>query len=230
MYNDHLTDYIEGHFKDCLKPGISFKPEYHPHIPEKHLEKARKHFVAAGDDETVLMLFDTSMFSKGKNGLALTDQAVYFKDMFGGTQSVKYLDWRPDRDETGELLKISAENAFILSPFLDKFLSEICTIKSYDGLFDEEKAAEEAKAAEKAKAVEEAKAAEEAKAVEEAKAAEESSAGAAAGEAGTKTGKADKKEDEDDEDDEDDDEESGAELAMNFLGIVMDVTSDPTYE
>ena len=196
MYNDHLTDYIEGHFKDCLKPGISFQPEYHPHIPEKHMAKAKKHFLSTEEGETVLMLFDTSLFGKGKNGLALTDQAVYFRDMFGGTMRVKYRDWRADRDETEKLLKISPENAFILSPFLDRLLTEICTMKTYDGLFEQER-----------------------------KCREEAEAEAKKAEAAASRGK-----DEDDDEDEDDDDESGAELAMNFLGIVMDVASDPTYE
>jgi hypothetical protein len=213
MYNEHLTDYIEGHFKECLKPGVSFTPEYYPHIPEKHLAKAKKHFVNIEEGETVLMLFDTSLFSKGKNGLALTDRAVYFRDMFSSAVSVKYRNWRPDRDETGTILKISAENPLILSPFLDKLLNEICTIKTYDGLFEqEEKSQEEA----------EAKAAEE-KAAAEAKAAEEAAARAAAKEA-------EKKAEEEDDDENDDDEESGAGMALEFLGIVMDVTSDPTYE
>ena len=255
MYNEHLTDYIEGHFKECLKPGISFVPEYYPHIPGKHLEKAVKHFLKTErEDETVLMLFDTSLFSKGKNGLAITDQAVYFKDMFGGTQSVRFRGWRAGKDETEQLLKISNENPMILSPFLDKLIAEICTIKTYEGLFEqedaemkaaEEKAAEEAKAAEEKaaeeKAAEEAKIAEEKaakeKAAEEARAAEEAAEEQAAGETAAETKAADakaaeeKKSDEDDEDDEDDDDdESGGSLALQLLGAVISVASDPTYE
>ncbi len=203
MYNENLVNLVKDRFHECMKnENGGFQPEYYPHIPEKHQEKAMKHFVELGNaDETVLMLYDTSLFSKGKNGLAITDQAVYYKDTFSKTKSVKLKNWDPVRDETGKLLGITDSDPLLMTPFLDKLIGDMVTLKKYEGLFDEE---------EKARIEAEAKAA-----------AEKAEA--------KKTGE--KPEDADDEDDDDDDDdEGGGGIALDLLGIVMDVTSDPTYE
>ena len=207
MYNDNLLNLIKDKFHECLKEGVSFKPVYHPNIPAKQEEKARKHFVETKDaGETVLMLFDTSLFAKGKNGLALTDRAVYFKDMFGGTKRVAYDGWRIDADDSAALLNITEENAFLLAPFLTRLLNDICTMKRYEGLFDAEKGEEEAHRAEEARREEEARRAEEAKQDE-----------------AQKKEKVNSEED----DDENDDDDVGL---LDILGVVMDVTSDPSRE
>ena len=35
MFNERMTDYIEGNFKSCLKGGEGFVPVYYPHIQKK---------------------------------------------------------------------------------------------------------------------------------------------------------------------------------------------------
>ncbi|MCR4837600.1 MAG: hypothetical protein K5897_01530, partial [Eubacterium sp.] len=212
MFNENLVNLIKDKFHECLKEGISFQPAYYPNIQKKQEEKARKHFIETErDDETVLMLFDTSLFSKGKNGLALTDQAIYFKDLMGPTWRCAYTGWRIDADDAEVLLHISDKNTFLLAPFVTKLMNEICTLKKYEGLFEAEGA--EQKAAEEA-----------AKKAEEQKAAEET-AKKAAEEAAKKS--AEEEEAEKKDEDEDDDDDVGL---LDLLGVVMDVTSDPSRE
>lgn len=212
MFNENLVNLIKDKFHECLKEGISFQPAYYPNIQKKQEEKARKHFIETErDDETVLMLFDTSLFSKGKNGLALTDQAIYFKDLMGPTWQCAYTGWRIDADDAEALLHISDKNTFLLAPFVTKLMNEICTLKKYEGLFEAEGA--EMKAAEEA-----------AKKAEEQKTAEEA-AKKAAEEAAKKS--AEEEEAEKKDEDEDDDDDVGL---LDLLGVVMDVTSDPSRE
>ena len=42
MFNERMTDYIEGNFKSCLKGGEGFVPVYYPHIQKKMKEKVLK--------------------------------------------------------------------------------------------------------------------------------------------------------------------------------------------
>lgn len=214
MFNDNLVNLIKDKFHECVKQGVSFQPAYYPNIQKKQEEKALKHFVETEkEDETVLMLFDTSLFSKGKNGMALTDQAVYFKDMMGPTYRCAYSSWRIDADDAGVLLHISETNTFLMAPFITKLMNDICTLKKYEGLFEAEGQEAAQKAAEQ-------------KAAEEAAQKEAEEAAKKAAEESTKD--AEKKAAEDDEeDDSDDDDDVGF---LDLLGVVMDVTSDPSRE
>ena len=207
MFNDNLVNLIKNKFQDCIKAGVSFRPAYYPHIVKKQEEKALKHFIEIENEgETVLMLFDTSLFSKGKNGLALTDQAVYFKDMMGPTYKCKYKHWRIDADDAAELLHISDGNTFLLPAFLTGLLNEICTLKKYEGLFEAEEQEADAKAELQ---------------VEQKKATDK--------EDGAEKKVTDKEgDDEDEEEDEEDDDEGGT--FLDILGVVLDVTSDPSIE
>lgn len=211
MFNDNLVNLIKNKFQDCIKAGVSFRPAYYPHIVKKQEEKALKHFIETENEgETVLMLFDTSLFSKGKNGLALTDQAVYFKDMMGPTYKCKYKHWRIDADDAAELLHISDGNTFLLPAFLTGLLNEICTLKKYEGLFETEEQEADAKAelqVEQKKVTDKEDGAE--------KRTEDKKDGAV-------------EDDEDDDDDEEDDDEGGT--FLDILGVVLDVTSDPSIE
>ena len=211
MFNDNLVNLIKNKFQDCIKAGVSFRPAYYPHIVKKQEEKALKHFIEIENEgETVLMLFDTSLFSKGKNGLALTDQAVYFKDMMGPTYKCKYKHWRIDADDAAELLHISDGNTFLLPAFLTGLLNEICTLKKYEGLFETEEQEADAKAelqVEQKKVTDKEDGAE--------KRTEDKKDGAV-------------EDDEDDDDDEEDDDEGGT--FLDILGVVLDVTSDPSIE
>ena len=242
MFNDNLVNLIKNKFQDCIKAGVSFRPAYYPHIVKKQEEKALKHFIETEEGgETVLMLFDTSLFSKGKNGLALTDQAVYFKDMMGPTYKCKYKHWRIDADDAAELLHISDGNTFLLPAFLTGLLNEICTLKKYEGLFEAEEQEADAKAElqveQKGELKEESKeeqkaedvAAESAEETGKTVAAEDTEEGSDKEDGAEK--KVTDKEDgavEDDEDEEEDDDEGGT--FLDILGVVMDVTSDPSIE
>ena len=259
MFNDNLVNLIKNKFQDCIKAGVSFRPAYYPHIVKKQEEKALKHFIETEEGgETVLMLFDTSLFSKGKNGLALTDQAVYFKDMMGPTYKCKYKHWRIDADDAAELLHISDGNTFLLPAFLTGLLNEICTLKKYEGLFEAEEQEADAKAElqveQKGELKEELKeepkeeqkaenvAAESAQETGKTMAAEDTEEGsdkedgaekkATDKEDGAEKRTEDKKdgavEDDEDDDDEEDDDEGGT--FLDILGVVLDVTSDPSIE
>ena len=237
MFNGNLVNLIKDKFHECVKEGVSFQPSYYPNILNKQEEKARKHFVKTErEDETVLMLLDTSLFSKGKNGMALTDQAVYFKDMMGPVYRCAYSGWRIDADDAATLLHISESNAFLLAPFITKLMNDICTLKKYEGLFEAEgqeaarKAEEQTAAEEAARKAEEQTAAEEAaQKAEEQKAAEEAARMAEEQKAAKETAEdAGKKKTEDEEDDDsDDDDDVGF---LDILGVVMDVASDPSRE
>lgn len=251
MFNDNLVNLIKNKFQDCIKAGVSFRPAYYPHIVKKQEEKALKHFIETEEGgETVLMLFDTSLFSKGKNGLALTDQAVYFKDMMGPTYKCKYKHWRIDADDAAELLHISDGNAFLLPAFLTGLLNEICTLKKYEGLFEAEEQEADAKAElqveQKGELKEEPKkeqkaenvAAESAEETGKIVAAEDTERGtdkegraekkATDKEDGAEKKVTDKEGDDEDNDEEDDDDEGGT--FLDILGVVLDVTSDPSIE
>lgn len=228
MFNDNLVNLIKDKFHECVKQGVSFQPAYYPNIQKKQEEKALKHFVETEkEDETVLMLFDTSLFSKGKNGMALTDQAVYFKDMMGPVYRCAYSGWRIDADDAAVLLHISDSNAFLLAPFITKLMNEICTLKKYEGLFEAE-GQEAAKKAEEA-AKEAAETAQ--KAVEgEAEEAAKKDAGVDTVNNPKEAAEAAKKKavgDEEDEETDEDDEDVGL---LDLFGVVMDVTSDPSRE
>ena len=159
MFNDNLISLIQQKLPECLKPDCSFEPQYYPHILEKQLEKVLKNFLELKyKDETVLMMLDTSLFGRGKNGLVFTDRAVYLKLTFGTTYYCKYSDWKVDKDETEKILKLSRDDAFFYSAFLDNLMNDICNLKQYEGLFEEEEKAEK-KAEEKTKKAEARKAA-----------------------------------------------------------------------
>ena len=237
MYNENLVNLIKDKFQKCLKEGGGFRPVYFPHIPAKQEEKARKHFVELRDeDETILMLFDTSLFSKGKNGLALTDRAVYFKDLMTAPRRCAYSDWRIDADDSAELLGIPETNTFLMAPFLNELLNEICTMKKYEGLFEAEDAAKREEAEAKLRDEEEAKRREDSRDAGDAEENSKSdSDGRDAGDAkensksdGDIRGDSDTKDggkEDDDDDDDDDDEDFGL---LNLLGVVMKVAEDPS--
>ena len=128
-----LSDLIALKFPECLKGGEGFKPVYYPHIPEEKQKKAEKNFVKYKcNDETMIMLYDTSLFERGKNGLVFTDKAVYFKDMFSDLCCCKYSDWRRDKDDLAVLFNITKENAFFLAPFLNKLMNDISFMLEYE--------------------------------------------------------------------------------------------------
>ena len=128
-----LSDLLAAKFLECVKEGNGFKPVYYPHIPETRQAKAEKNFVDYKyKNETMIMLFDTSLFERGKNGLVFTDKAVYFKDTFGDARVCKYSDWRRDRDDLGEIFGITKDNAFFFASFLNNLMNEISIMLEYE--------------------------------------------------------------------------------------------------
>ncbi|SEQ38658.1 hypothetical protein SAMN02910369_01667 [Lachnospiraceae bacterium NE2001] len=128
-----LSDLLAAKFQECLKSGEGFKPVYYPHIPDAKISKAEKNFVKYKDNnETMIMLYDTSLFERGKNGMAFTDKAVYFKDMIGDSRVCRYSDWRRDKDDLGKIFEISEGNAFFLIPFLNNLMNEISIMLEYE--------------------------------------------------------------------------------------------------
>lgn len=138
-----LSDLIAAKFPECLKKDANFIPLYFPHIPDVRQAKAEKNFVKYKyKNETMIMLFDTSLFERGKNGLVFTDKAIYFKDIIGATRVCRYCDWRRDRDDLAKILGLTDDNAFILTPFLNELMNEISTMIKYEGGAEDESADE----------------------------------------------------------------------------------------
>ncbi len=174
--------------------------------------------------------------------------------MMGPTYKCKYKHWRIDADDAAELLHISDGNTFLLPAFLTGLLNEICTLKKYEGLFEAEEQEADAKAElqveQKGELKEEPKeeqkaenvAAESAEETGKTMAAEDTEEGSdkedgaekkvTDKEDGAEKRTEDKKdgavEDDEDDDDEEDDDEGGT--FLDILGVVLDVTSDPSIE
>ncbi len=133
MDNLKLSSLIANRFPECLNGEVSFKPLYFPHIPDSRQKKAEKNFVKYKcENETMIMLFDTSLFERGKNGLVFTDKAVYFKDLFSETYCCKYSDWRRDKDDIAAILNISKENPTFLASFLNVLMNDISIMIEYE--------------------------------------------------------------------------------------------------
>ena len=140
MFDQEMTDIISKGLDSCKGRSNSFKPQFHPDIPEKHLKRALKHFVEFDPEssEQVLMLWDTSLFEKGKNGLAFTDRAVYHKGIFGKTMICRYKDWNIGCANASELLGLEQNEEMFLAEGVAKIVDGLCEIKKAKGMFEQE--------------------------------------------------------------------------------------------
>lgn len=139
MFNDELVNIIKNGFPGCMKEGINSYPEYYPDIPKKHERKSYGHILKTDDDdEVVLMLFDSSLFNNGKNGLILTDKGIYFKDLFSSLKICEYKDWIVGTSNLAEMFDISDEEPLLLADKLTELMNEIYNYKLSSGQFQEE--------------------------------------------------------------------------------------------
>lgn len=110
MTDKQIKKILRERFSHCLKSD-TFPALIAPEIPEKQQMSAHKAFVPA--DEKILGLCDTSIFGRGKNGLAFTDKGVCFKDLMNATHIRHYdEDWEPGTDTAFDALGIKPDNTF----------------------------------------------------------------------------------------------------------------------
>jgi tetratricopeptide (TPR) repeat protein len=65
---------------------------FSPRIPEKKMTAAKESYVGLKEGETLLCLFDTTVFHGAKEGIAFTDLGIFFKNYEGKAGFIKYLD------------------------------------------------------------------------------------------------------------------------------------------
>ncbi len=137
MFDDGLVYLITEGFKEILYNDVTMKPQCYPDIPEKSKSNVLKHFVKPlSDDETILLIFDTTMFGNGKNGMVFTDEAVYFKQLFDDTAVVRYADWKSGMSVMKKL-GVSDESPIYKVPEFNKLMRGLSAYKNFDGDLEE---------------------------------------------------------------------------------------------
>ena len=74
-----VTDFAEGNFRNRIFVA--------PDIPAKKLENARSKFITMNDP--IVALIDDTLFGSAKDGLAISENYIYAKDLLGEVKSVK---------------------------------------------------------------------------------------------------------------------------------------------
>jgi ribosomal protein L40E len=74
-----VTDFAEGNFRNRIFVA--------PDIPAKKLENARSKFITRNDP--IVALIDDTLFGSAKDGLAISEDYIYAKDLIGDSASVK---------------------------------------------------------------------------------------------------------------------------------------------
>lgn len=185
----------------------AFEAAVEPNIPPKQAERIKKAFKIS--DETILGIIDTSLFSRGKNGLVFTDKGVYFLDVLANIKYRRYIDdWRAGEDTAFDSLGIKPDNAlidtFAVTSLIDAIVTELAKLPQEVEEPKEEEPKEEEpieKPAPKPEGID---------THEPLKAAEET-------------------DEEDEEEDEEDDDDDDVGL-LDLFGVILDVTSDPSEE
>ncbi|SDB18964.1 hypothetical protein SAMN02910317_00910 [Ruminococcaceae bacterium FB2012] len=190
-----LKAFLKERFPLCMK-SRSFPVLTVPSIPEKQLARMTRNLSVKED---IISMCDTSLFGKGKNGIAFTDKAVYFKDLFGGVKVIYYdEDWIIGKDDAFDTLGITPTNTFFDNFALTDLIDDLVRMSAESRDSTEEPAPEAA-----------AEAPAESPKTEAEKAPEPD-------------------EEDDDDDDEDDDDDDGGSLLLDILDVALDVTEDPS--
>ena len=137
MFDDGLVYLITEGFKEVLYDDVKMKLQCYPDIPEKSKSNVLKHFVKPlSKDETILLIFDTTMFGSGKNGMVFTDEAVYYKEILEDTAVAKYTDWKSGMSVMKKL-GVSDESPIYKVPEFNKLMRGLSAYKNFDGDLEE---------------------------------------------------------------------------------------------
>ena len=141
MDRKQIKTFLKERFPLCMK-SQSFPVLTIPNIPEKQLARMTKNLSVKED---IISMCDTSLFGKGKNGIAFTEKAVYFKDLFGGVKVIYYdEDWVIGKDDAFDTLGITPTNTFFDNFALTALIDDLVRMWAESGGSAEEAAAEAA--------------------------------------------------------------------------------------
>ena len=73
-------------------------------MPTRALKNATKSFLHAARDERILFICDQSLISQAKNGFAMTDAGIYWKNIFQPAGSSLYKLMQAPKIENGHLV------------------------------------------------------------------------------------------------------------------------------
>lgn len=74
----YLLDLIDSYRDKVMDDKIYF----HPNLPKKKLKNAITSYAEIGEEEVPLLLIDDTIFGSAKDGVLITDKAMYFKGSF----------------------------------------------------------------------------------------------------------------------------------------------------
>jgi len=195
MSRSRIKALLLERFPLCTKSG-TFPVLTIPNIPEKQMKHMAKNLSV---QEDIISICDTSLFGRGKNGIAFTEKAVYFKDSLSSVKKVYYSeDWQIGKDDAYATLGIAPSHVFFDNFALTDLIDELVRIAAEESEEEPEKEAP-------------------------AEAGQGSPAPEAEPEPPAKP--ADDSDGDEDDDDDDDDDSPGF---LDLLGIAMDVTDDPS--
>ena len=114
MSKEQMISLLRERLPLCVKTQ-SFPVLISPDLPEKQQKNMMKNLSVK---EEILAMCDTSLFGRGKNGIAFTRTAAYFKDTLSKVRICRYdKDWTPGTADAGEYFGITPTN-----PLFDGFL------------------------------------------------------------------------------------------------------------
>lgn len=87
--HEERTLFFQKHAKQMQ---TSFKLYFGNDIPHKLISNAIKKYAHDADENTVIGLFDCSVFGNGKSGMLFTDEKLYFTQVIGKPQRIYYTD------------------------------------------------------------------------------------------------------------------------------------------
>jgi ribosomal protein L40E len=108
-----VTDFAEGNFRNRIFVA--------PDIPAKKLENARSKFITRR--EPIVALIDDTLFGSAKDGLAISENYIYSRDLLGEVKSVKIssiLSVESQTKKLGSLDIFFGDNLFITLSSIEK--------------------------------------------------------------------------------------------------------------
>lgn len=125
MKDQRIRELLKKRLPLCLKTQ-NFPVLTVPDIPEKQLMNMTKKLSVRED---IISMCDTSLFGKGKNGIAFTEKAVYFKDTLSGVKSCHFTEnWTAGESDVFDVLGITPSNTFFDCFALTDLINELAAI------------------------------------------------------------------------------------------------------
>ncbi|MBR4555230.1 MAG: hypothetical protein IKO27_06500 [Ruminococcus sp.] len=195
MNRKQIKAFLKERLPLCVKTQ-SFPVLTAPNIPEKQQKNMSKNLSVK---EEIISMCDTSLFGRGKNGIAFTEKAVYFKDTLGSPKVCCYdEDWIIGKDDAFDTFGITPSNTFFDNFALTDLIDELVRMSAEDDGETVKQISPETVPEPPANTAPEAAQPEE-------------------------PGDAD-----DEDDDEDDDDDDDGSLLFGLIDIALDVTEDPS--